>query len=333
MYITQSKPPQPIRGKGKWCLALGKVLVILLVVWFVRKTLQEGWRELQQGHWQLEWGWLALSGGVYLAGLIGPAFFWHHVLHRLGQKPRLADSLRAYYISHLGKYVPGKAMVIVLRAGLISSQQVHLGLAAVSTFIETLTMMAVGAFIALAILLAQFRDHPWLMLLSLGLMVVSGLPTLPSVVRLALRWLRWPGNGGTILETADRYRLPTMLLGWAYMAVCWLVLGLSLGCCLAGMGVQVHWANMDQWALWTATAALAVVAGFVSLVPGGLMVREAVLLSLLAPQVGNAVALASAVLLRLVWLVAELAISAILYGSYWSIPKRSPGQSDSRSQC
>jgi len=304
----------------KWLLALAKLLVVLLVLWFVRKTLLEGWQDLQQGHWQLQWGWLVLSGGVYLAGLLGPAFFWRHVLHRLGQKTRLVDSLRAYYISHLGKYVPGKAMVIVLRAGLISGQQVHLGLAAVSTFIETLTMMAVGAFIALAILLAQFRDHPWLMLLAGGLMVVAGLPTLPGVVRMALRWLRWPGNEEPTLQIAAQYRLPTMLVGWTYMAVCWGLLGLSLGCCLQGMGVATDWITLNQWSLWTATVALAVVAGFVSLVPGGLMVREAVLLSLLAPQVGNAAALASAVLLRLVWLVAELGISAILYGSYWSIP-------------
>lgn len=300
-----------------WLLVLAKLLVVLVVLWFVRKTLQEGWEELQQGHWGLQWGWLILSGGVYLLGLLGPAFFWYQVLHRLGQKPHLAESLRAYYISHLGKYVPGKAMVIVLRAGLISGQRVQLTVAAVSTFIETLTMMAVGAFLALAILLAQFRDHPWLMLLALGLMVVSGLPTLPSVVRIALRWLRWPENGGPIQEAVGQYRLPTMLVGWVYMVVCWVVLGLSLGCCLEGMGVQAHWDQPDQWALWTATAALAVVAGFVSLVPGGIMVREAVLLSLLAPQVGKAAALASAVLLRLVWLVAELAVSAILYGSYW----------------
>ncbi|MCS7303674.1 MAG: flippase-like domain-containing protein [Thermoguttaceae bacterium] len=301
----------------KWLLPVVKFLVLLLVLWFVRKTLQEGWEELQQGHWRLRWGWLVLSGGVYLFGLLGPALFWYQVLHRLGQKPHLAESLRAYYISHLGKYVPGKAMVILLRAGLIFGQRVQLAMAAVSTFIETLTMMAVGAFLALAILLAQFREHPWLMLSALGLMVVSGLPTLPWVVRFILGWLRWPQNGRTIQEAVGQYRLSTMLLGWVYMAFCWAVLGLSLGCCLQGMGVQAHGDHPNQWALWTATVALAVVAGFVSLVPGGLMVREAVLLSLLAPQVGKAAALASAVLLRLVWLVAELAISAILYGSYW----------------
>lgn len=310
------KTPWPILRK--WLLRFSQLLVVLLVFWFVRKTLQESWQELQEGHWELRWGWLALSGGVYLAGLLGPAIFWHQLLHRLGQNPRWTQSLPAYYISHLGKYVPGKAMVIVLRTGLIAGQEVYLGSAAVATFIETLTMMAVGAFWALAILFLQFRNHPALMLLALGLMVVSGLPTLPPVVRWVGKWLRWPAHQASSKQIPSQYPLSAMLLGWLYMSGCWAALGLSLGCCLQGLAVHSPSSWLAQWPAWTATVALAVVAGFLSLVPGGLMVREAVLLTLLAPHVGKAAALATAVLLRLVWLVAELTISAILYGSYWA---------------
>ena len=58
------------------------------------------------------------------------------------------------------------------------------------------------------------------------------------------------------------------------------------------------------------------VAGFVSQVPSGAVVREAVLmqsLPLFFPRMGDVVALVSAVSLRLVWLAAEVVISAILY--------------------
>jgi uncharacterized membrane protein YbhN (UPF0104 family) len=48
-------------------------------------------------------------------------------------------------------------------------------------------------------------------------------------------------------------------------------------------------------------------------VPGGAIVREAVLAQLMVPYLGDAVALVSAILLRLVWLIAELLISGILY--------------------
>ena len=56
-----------------------------------------------------------------------------------------------------------------------------------------------------------------------------------------------------------------------------------------------------------ASVALATVAGFVvAVLPGGLGVREGVLMSALAPALGSDHAVVAALLLRLVWVVAEL---------------------------
>ena len=71
-----------------------------------------------------------------------------------------------------------------------------------------------------------------------------------------------------------------------------------------------------QPALLTASVALAMVAGFLSLIPGGLGVREMVILSLLAPY-GGTVALVSAVMLRLAWLLTEVLCAIILYIGRW----------------
>jgi uncharacterized membrane protein YbhN (UPF0104 family) len=67
--------------------------------------------------------------------------------------------------------------------------------------------------------------------------------------------------------------------------------------------------------LWIASSALALVAGFVSLVPGGAGVRELVITESFAgdPLYGPVFGLSVAVLLRLAWLQSELAASAILY--------------------
>ena len=67
------------------------------------------------------------------------------------------------------------------------------------------------------------------------------------------------------------------------------------------------------WPRLTASVSLAVVAGFLSLLPGGLGVRELVLDELMTEPFGAMVALVSAVLLRFVWLLAELMVSVILY--------------------
>jgi uncharacterized membrane protein YbhN (UPF0104 family) len=69
----------------------------------------------------------------------------------------------------------------------------------------------------------------------------------------------------------------------------------------------------ELWPRLTVAVSLAVVAGFLSLLPGGLGVRELVLDELMIVPFGAMVALVSAVLLRLVWLLAELLVSGILY--------------------
>ena len=310
---SRRSPPvsQNPSSRKRWLLAL-KLLIVALVVGWVAHALSRALGQLDDHAWQLKPAWLLAAGGCYLLGLLPAAIFWQRVLRVLGQDAKLGETLRAYYIGHLGKYVPGKAMVVVIRAGLIRSRRVNTAVAAVSVFFETLTMMAVGAFIAAAILAAEFRDQRLLFLLAVALMVAAGVPTFPPVFK---RLVRLFGVGKSDTATADKLEslgYGTLLSGWIAMAVGWGLLGLSLWATLRAMGVaDVHL----LWELprYVASVCLAMVAGFLSLIPGGIGVRDMVLAELMAPRYGVVVALASAVLLRLVWLVSELIVSSILY--------------------
>ena len=96
------------------------------------------------------------------------------------------------------------------------------------------------------------------------------------------------------------------------MTVAWALLAASLWAVLRSMNVEGIGLVAD-FPLYLASVSLAMVAGFLSLIPGGLGVRDLLLTELMSPHFGNEVALVSAILLRLVWLGSELAISAILY--------------------
>ncbi|MEX0714010.1 MAG: hypothetical protein WD278_16855, partial [Pirellulales bacterium] len=136
--VPAASPP-PGRGRFRWAVLLAKCLVLVLVVWGVHRTAIGAWSDLEQQGFdaaRLDAAWLVAAAGLYLAGLFPSALFWHQVLWRLGQRPSLGEAVRAYYIGHLGKYVPGKALVIILRAGLIRGTRVNTALAAVSVFYE-----------------------------------------------------------------------------------------------------------------------------------------------------------------------------------------------------
>jgi uncharacterized membrane protein YbhN (UPF0104 family) len=65
--------------------------------------------------------------------------------------------------------------------------------------------------------------------------------------------------------------------------------------------------------LVTASVALATVAGFVvAVLPGGIGVREGVLMVAMAPAIGDDLAVVAALALRLIWVAAELAAAALL---------------------
>ena len=81
-------------------------------------AVDQAWTEIRRQPLRLAPGWLFSPGLLYALGM-RQGLFWHRTLRSLGQPVTLGDTLRAFFIGHLGKYVPGKAMVIVLRSGLL----------------------------------------------------------------------------------------------------------------------------------------------------------------------------------------------------------------------
>ncbi len=300
----------------RWIVLAVKLLILAVVLFLAWGTMKQSWNYLVGHPRPLAYNWLALSGGLYLLALLPEGLFWHWALKALGQDVGLLETLRAYYIGHLGKYVPGKAMVVVLRSGLIHSQRVDTGIAVASVFLETLTMMAVGACIAVPILAIWFTHNPWVIAGAAATAVAAGLPTLPPVFSRLARLL---GVGRLSPEVAQKlagFNYRTLVCGWAAMVFGWIVMGTSLWAVLHGLGMEADLAQW--WYLYTAIVALAVVGGFASMIPGGLGSREAVFTLLLGPLVGgDEMSLIVAFALRLTWLLAELAISAILYLLPW----------------
>lgn len=310
--------PESPRSKitRKRLIALAKLALVAAVIWFLHRTAVSAWEDLQKRHWSpasLKPAWLLAAAALYAAGQVFPGWFWQETLAELGPKPRWGETLRAYLIGHLGKYVPGKATVILIRAGLLRGSGASATAATLGVFYETLSTLALGACLAAVILIVRFSHHGWLILISLGMACVIGVPTLPPVFRRLVRFTRVGKLNPAVAEQAARLDYRLLGLAWIMLPWSWLLQGLSLWATLRAGGFVSQLGAIDEVAVCVATVAIATAAGFLSFIPGGLVVREGVLLELLAPWFGNEGALVSAVLSRLVCLVSELAISSILY--------------------
>ena len=256
-------------------------MVLVVVGWGVSRTLRTGISELGQHEWHVQGGWLVAAGALYLAGLVPMAWFWRLCVVACGLRPSWPIALRAYFLGHLGKYVPGKVMVVVLRVGALGRAATSLRLAVVCTVLETLTMMSVGA--CLAAVLASFVLHLDMKLTALAaaMAVVAALPTLPPIVHrlagMAAKQSPLPdippapvADGDTKLTGITARLLAT---GWLAAIVCWTLLGVSLWATLRSIGVDAQ--LPADLPLMVAAVSLAVVAGFLSMLPGGISVRDA----------------------------------------------------------
>jgi hypothetical protein len=327
MSSDQSQQQSRLRVFGqvvKWALFLS----VLVFVGFKARQL---WMQNAEAISSCDWLWLFYSGVCYLAGWLPAAWLWWKLLGHGAAGAGWKDVVRAYYCGHPGKYVPGKALALGIRAALLHPFGVRPGTAIVTGILETLLVMgiglAVGVGLAPVLVDAQVAEQipaAWRWLSDLSrfgplaglLMLAVGTGLSPVVLRrLAARRNRGTTDSSRMEEIATPARwLPlaglSVLPGWALH-------GLSLLCVLKALNVQD--VTVENWLRATgAVSAATSVSFFVLFAPGGLGVREGILFAILQPVTGGPAAVAGAGLLRLVWLVSEVLLAGIL----WVVPSR-----------
>ncbi len=273
--------------------------------------------------WQADASGLLLAGLCYAVGMLPASWYWRRCLRALGQTAPTLVVLWAYFYGNLGKYFPGKAMVIVLRLAALERFGTKRVATSVTIFMETLTMMAVGGGVAAICLILLNLDWK-LTALAIGLLAVTFLPTFPPWLRILLPRLQKGVDAETLSQWSGRITWRLIAVGWLNLAVTWLCFGLSLLVVLRSLSTA-EFADVSSLRLFLSVmgaCALAVVLGFVSLIPGGAGVREVVLSTVLTPVVGPTAALCSALWLRIVWLFTELGMVGLWGGLNLLFPQR-----------
>jgi glycosyltransferase 2 family protein len=311
--------------------------ILALIGWRFYKDLSA---EPDLFHRPLAWHWLVPASLCYLGGLSLSALYWRRLMLHLQQPAPLGTTFRAYFVGQLGKYVPGKALALVMRAGFMRGAGTSVGFAGLTAFYEVLVTMAAGAFVALLLFVLTdpaavlrgrgegfayvFRlhvpegeriDRLTLVLFSLGLCLLLLTFIYPGVLNRLVKRVT------TLFRLGAPPPLRAAWLGEGLLttAPCWLLFGLALACALHTVpGAGFDW-SLGRLAYLTAVMALAYVAGFFVPIPGAVGVREFFLYELLAgaaPEGSRAQVVLAVLLLRLAWTAAEVVLAGILYFSH-----------------
>lgn len=272
---------------------------------FVALALARSWDEVTAYEWSLRPEWLAASAAVLLVFYFAQATGWWLLLWGFGLRPGVLATWAVWGSSILARYVPGTVFMFVGRAWLHHGQGLDLPrVGAAMVYEQALQLCAALLTVALLWPLARV-EAAW---------AAWSLLAIPALLALVHPRVFVP-LAGRVLHLLHREPLAAVLsfrsvtgMLWYYVAT-WLLVGAGAWC-LARATVG---AGADVLALVIVAYALAYVAGMAAFfVPSGVGVREAVLAGALRAEVGGAVALAWAVLLRLWQTAIEVAFVGVV---------------------
>jgi hypothetical protein len=225
-------------------------------------------------------------------------------LRAWGPRVPYLTAARIWFISNLGKYVPGKVVglgtmyVLAERRGI--SPMAAVGSSVLATLIGLIAglavVMATGARVIDVVLEANGMSVPGWVVVAVTAAALAALLLIPIVVPRFAGLIAMLTGGKTILPS---FPSSTVWLVAASSALAWIVYGVAFQLFTVGMLGRAAGGPSSYVAVYTASY----LTGLLSLIPGGLVVRDAALvLGLVALNLATAPEAALLALTSRIWL-------------------------------
>jgi hypothetical protein len=258
---------------------------------------------------QIGWSWLGLATAIVFLTYALLIETWRRVLMASGEKLPFRVAARIWFVSNLGKYVPGKVWSIAAMTVMAREQSVSPLMAAGSSILIQLLSVATGIGVVL-IAGSQAVEHRAIAVIVLVLLLVfvaSAPMLLPAGARLVASL------------TGKQIELPAIASTtvWAAAlrsAISWIAYGIAFQFFVRGILGSSAGGTMSYIAVYAASYII----GFLALfAPGGAVVRESALvtgmvrLGLSSQPDALAVAIASRLWLTVLEILPGLAFLAV----------------------
>ena len=281
---------------------------MLLIFGFLARTLYLDWEEIVAYDWDLDYSALIIALSLMLAAAAFYAYLWKVILGGLGTPLSYRKSYRIFFLSQLGRYIPGKVWGILGLVYLSDKEGVSKVISGASVMLQ-LMLQVVSGLMVFAVTLPFWESLdavPGLNVLLLS--VPAGLILLhPAVVSRGVNLaLRLTGQAETELTWSYSYLLRQLGL-WAGF---WLVNGVAYHFLIR----SIDSSPLPRVFVLAGIFSIAWVVGFVSLVtPAGLGVMEGTLAFLLSFYFPIHVATVIALWTRVVRTAVDLVSAAIAW--------------------
>jgi hypothetical protein len=313
-----------------------QLLFALAVAWFAGRAIQRQWTAIEAANLTVApgWSWVILSATIVLATYLLLIGVWIFHLRDWGHRVAFLPAARMWFVSNLGRYIPGK----IWGLGTLAVMAERRDIPAVAAIGSSILVMLIGIASGLTVILVTGAGVVDAVLREQGITVPRG--AVPLTVAFAIAWLAaapivLPGLAAVAGRLTRRPpvlpRLPAASV-WTIAAasgLSWLLYGLAFQ--LFAVGILGR--NAGGPAAYIAVYTASYLVGLLSLIPGGLVVREAALvIGLLSLELATAPEAALLAVTSRIWITVLEILPGILFlvtGSREVIPGQ-PTPSDPR---
>ena len=273
---STSPHTRAVSRKRLWTAA--QVAFVGAVFWFAGRALAGQWAGVAERLRGLQpaWGLVWVSAALVLAAYAILIQTWRAMLGAWGARLRFGEAARIWFVSNLGKYVPGKvwqlAAMVVMAQGRGVSPVAATGSTLVVNFANVVSGFAVVFATGATVLSLSARAGPAAGA-AIALMLAAGLLALPAAMPVLARWAgRITGRS----LAAPRIPPRSVWVATGGTAVAWVLYGVAFHLFAAALLHVPTGATTAYIATYTGSYLI----GYLTLLaPGGIGVREAMLVA------------------------------------------------------
>lgn len=293
----------------KWLWRIGQAVLLVLVAWGIYRALAPELAKVSRADilaYRPSWPLLALSTVLLLMVYVLHALLWREITIALGKtRIRLREAMRVYFVSSLGRYLPGKLWQIAGMAVLAQRAGISAVAATAAALLGQLAFLSMGMVFLAALLPSLYgRWAGWsaVLLFAIALVLFVLSDTRRGAAwrhRLLSRLGPRIAEAGALLDQLTARRAAWWWLAYGFS---WVLLGAAFACFV----ISFVPARADQYRHFAGTVAASYLVGLLLFTPAGIGTREGVMLLLLTPVISAPAAVLVSVASRIWFTVGEL---------------------------
>lgn len=269
-----------------------KFLIVLAILFFFIRYIYTHWSTLSQYQWKFDYKFLLSSLMLVIANFIFLIQVWRRLIFKMGYSLRFKKAFKIFFYSSMGKYVPGKVWSVLGMVYMAEKEGVPMKVSLTSAILNQTLNMIGGLLLVVIVSGTKFLgDLPKILYIPIALILIVFIypPLMEGALNIFLKLLKKKPIRINLSFKDNLAFTFLFMLSWSVYGVAFNIFIRSL--------MPYSW---DLVPFIASAFTFSYIIGFLSIfVPGGLGVREGILVFYLSSCFPLPVATLIALLSRL----------------------------------